>query len=849
MFRCGAPSLALLAVALAGVSAAPQSTALDPAPITIDYPVEGAVFPPGMVAPTFVWHDPAASAERWIVEIACTGRKRPIRVQADGAREAPEIDRRCVTESNVLAETAYEATARHWTPDAATWATIQRLTVERDASVTIQGLSHEGERVGSSASVRFRTSHDPVGASIFYRDVPLMPKTTQRGVVEPLDQSLFPLIQWRLRDLSQPTAPIVMTHLPTCANCHSFSRDGKTLAMDMDGPGGDKGAYVVKDIVPRMNIEPADVMSWNDFAGKPEGQTTFGLFAQISPDGRHVVATLNEEIFVANYTDYRTLQTFYPTRGILVVYERATGRMTPLAGADDPRYVQANPTWSPDGQWIAFLRAEARPAYGDGPRPTYAGDPLETQIQYDVYRVPFHEGRGGTPEPILGASYNGKSNSFPKYSPDGRWIAYVQARNGLLLRPDGELFIVPAAGGAARRMRCNTTRMNSWHSWSPNGRWLVFSSKQNTPYTQMFLTHVDERGLDTPAILVPRSTAANRAVNLPEFVVIPPRGLVDITTPAVDYRRHLERARALDSAGQRDAAREELTRSLALKPDYWETHLTLGDFAAKDGDPAAAIEHYERALELNPRFLTTHLNLGIALGRLGRYDEALEHLALALALDPDNARTTVRVARVLSLLGDTERAERYFTRAVELDPTLAAAHFEWGLSLAGRGELERAIERFRSAVELDPSHYWAHYQWGRALERLGRIEEELSQLRAAIETGPAYAPAYDALALLLASYGDPRLRDGSEAVRLARIACGETGQLEPRYLETLAAAYAEIGRFDDARDTAERAAELARERGDTALTREIESHLALYRSELPLRIVFEGGRWRTTAPR
>jgi len=81
------------------------------------------------------------------------------------------------------------------------------------------------------------------------------------------------------------------------------------------------------------------------------------------------------------------------------------------------------------------------------------------------------------------------SNNFPKVSPDGRWIVFVKNRNGQLMRPDSELYMVPFDGGEARRMNCNTSRMNSWHSFSPNGRWLVFSSKSRSPYTQMFLTH------------------------------------------------------------------------------------------------------------------------------------------------------------------------------------------------------------------------------------------------------------------------------------------------------------------------------------------------------------------------
>ena len=160
------------------------------------------------------------------------------------------------------------------------------------------------------------------------------------------------------------------------------------------------------------------------------------------------------------------------------VYNRATGRREPLPGADDPRYVQTDGVWSPDGKFIVFARAEARDPYVDGQElPAHANDPNEVQIQYNLYRIPFNSGKGGRPEPILGASSNGMSNNFPKVSPDGRWIVFVKCRNGQLMRPDSQLYIVPVNGGVARRMRCNTSLMNSWHSFSPNGRWLVFSSK------------------------------------------------------------------------------------------------------------------------------------------------------------------------------------------------------------------------------------------------------------------------------------------------------------------------------------------------------------------------------------
>jgi len=613
---------------------------------------------------------------------------------------------------------------------------------------------------------------------------------------------MFPLIQWRLRDLSEPSAPVVMEHLPTCANCHSFSADGTTLAMDMDGPGGDKGAYVVKNIEPNMIIAKEDVFTWNDFPGRPDDKLTFGLFARISPDGRYVVTTLNEEIFVSNFSEILFQQTFYPTRGILVWYDRRTSEIRQLPGADDPDFVQANPVWSPDGKTIAFLRAPARDAYSPGPRPTEANDPRETQMRFNLYRIPFNDGEGGVAEPIAGASDNGMSNSFPKYSHDGKWIVFVQAKNGMLLRPDSQLYIVPAGGGEARRMNCNTERMNSWHTWSPNSRWLAFSSKQNRPFTQLFLTHVDEDGNDTPPILVPHSTADNRAVNLPEFVNIDPDRLQQITTPAVEYRRQLDTARELKERGEIDQAIQAFESSIELKDDYWETHLALADTRARRGETAAAIEHYRRALELNPRYFYTLNNLAAALTLSGQLDEAIAMYGEALEVNPASPMTHFGVGKALSRRGQADRAVVHFRASLELDPSLGRAHHEWGLVLARSRQTAEAIEHYRKAIEIEPN----------------------------------YPPAYDSLARILAADADPRVRDTAQAVRLAEAACEQTGFDDEGYLHTLAVAYAGEGRYEDAVRTAERAVELARLHGRDAMASEIEKHLAMFREGRPLMI-------------
>jgi Tol biopolymer transport system component len=71
-------------------------------------------------------------------------------------------------------------------------------------------------------------------------------------------------------------------------------------------------------------------------------------------------------------------------------------------------------------------------------------------------------------------------------------------------------------------MKCNRKLFNSWHSFSPNGNWMLFSSKTNTSFTEIFLTHIDENGVDSPPICLSRFSDDRFAANVPEFVNIGP---------------------------------------------------------------------------------------------------------------------------------------------------------------------------------------------------------------------------------------------------------------------------------------------------------------------------------------
>jgi tetratricopeptide (TPR) repeat protein len=358
-----------------------------------------------------------------------------------------------------------------------------------------------------------------------------------------------------------------------------------------------------------------------------------------------------------------------------------------LPGADDPNYVQTDGFWSPDGKTIVFARAVARDPRQEGQKPAlYANDPNETQIQYDLYRIPFNNGKGGTPERIVGASQNGISNTFPKVSPDGRWIVFVQCHNGQLMRPDSQLYIVPFNGGVARRLRANTPTMNSWHSFSPNGRWLVFSSKARSPYTQMYLTHLDANGNSSPAILIDNATAANRAVNIPEFVNIAGDGIRDIQVPAVEVYKLIDQAVKLENQGDykqaltiwrkaleldpddakshndlgmnlylldsKDEAFRQLRESIRINPMLVEGHYNLGRLLLQEGHPDQAVPELERTLTLSPRFSSAQEALSAAFVALGKPREALGMWHQVLTLQPNSVAALVGAARILATTTD-----------------------------------------------------------------------------------------------------------------------------------------------------------------------------------------------------
>jgi len=713
--------------------AAAQSASL--ASLTVDYPLDGAIFPPQFPPPTLLWHDSSPAANHWLVDVTSADGSRHVYAVTRGDTPSPPLH----SPGEEIPEAArdykpgdYQASARRWRPPPDLWEEVQRLASGGPATLSIVGFDRAWpKKPVSRATIAIATSPDPVGAPVFYRDVPL-----------PFAHALknLHLIRWRLGDVtSDRPPPILLKDMRICGNCHSFTPDGKTLAMDVDY-GNDKGSYVIAPIQPQTILDKQRVITWSDYR-RDDGQLTFGLLAQISPDGRYAISTVKDRSVFSPVPDLHYSQRFFPIKGILVLYDRQANRFFPLPGADDPRYVQTNPVWSPDGSTILFARAEAYELTNLKDRSAFVIAREEAReffeggktFRYDIYRIPFNDGNGGQPAPLDGASANGRSNFFPRFSPDGRWIVFCQAGTFMLLRPDSLLYIMPAHGGRPRLMCCNLPgKMNSWHSFSPNGRWLVFASKANGPYTQLWLAHVDADGNDAPPVLLEWFTAPDRAANIPEFVNVSPGQFASIRQEFADYYTHFRIALNHERHMEFERAIDELRLALQEKPDYPDAVYLMGSCLARAGRESEALPFVRKIVELEPTRLEGRRLLGVLLGRRGQYKQAIEHLSAVIKARPED--------------------------------NVAANNLAW----------------------------------------------------------------------LLATCPDPACRDGRQAVELAERTCKATQNSVPTMLDTLAAAYAEVGRYAAAVDAAQRALALLRRTPGTP-TRELEQRLILYRSGKPYR--------------
>src|ERR1035438_3128766 len=209
-----------------------------------------------------------------------------------------------------------------------------------------------------------------------------------------------------------------------------------------------------------------------------------------------------------------------------------------------------------------------------------------------------------------------------------------------------------------------------------------------------------------------------------------------------------------------------------------------------------------------------HYALGAVLWTTPRHDDTLNEFQESVRINPNYAKSQLGLGVALQEKSRFDEAVIHYQRALELDPDWGLAWCNYGIVLLKKGELNNAIGHFKRAVQCEPNNTNFHNALGTALGLEQQGLEANIKLREAVKQNPERPDFLNDLAWFLATNPDPKLRNGVEAARLGERACQLTHYQTTVTVGTLAAAYAEAGRFEEAVTNAQLASSMALKSGE-----------------------------------
>jgi tetratricopeptide (TPR) repeat protein len=296
---------------------------------------------------------------------------------------------------------------------------------------------------------------------------------------------------------------------------------------------------------------------------------------------------------------------------------------------------------------------------------------------------------------------------------------------------------------------------------------------------------------------------------------------------------HNNLGNALGIKGQIDKSINQFQEAIRLKPDYAAIHYNLGIALDRKGQTDEAIGQYREAIRLVPSDAHAHNNLGIILDRKGQTNEAISQYRETIRLKPDFDEAHYNLAKLLAAQGQLPEAVSQYRTVIRLKPDSADAHGNLANVLATQGKLNEAVQEYQRTLKLVPNSAQAHFRYGQALQGQHKFGAAMTEYQKALDLAPQHLSAHLGLAWLLATCPDSSLRDGKRAVEVAQQAVQLSGGKSPEILDTLAAAYAEAGRFPEAVETAKRALNLNATRNNQPLADALQMRLKLYEANAP----------------
>ena len=313
------------------------------------------------------------------------------------------------------------------------------------------------------------------------------------------------------RCLEDFTQTPVMTNEDTdrnCMNCHSFcNRDPGRMMFHMRARNG--GTF-----------------TWN--GGKIEKlntktpQTLSALvYPRWHPSGKYIGFSVNDIAQFFHSTNPNRIEV-YDSVSDVVVYDVENHQIATSPLLTDTTRLETMPAWSPDGRTLYFC-SSAQPKVPEGYR----------DIRYSIRSIAFDPEAfsfGDKLDTVYDAMTSGKDATFPRVSPDGRFLLFAETAYGCfaIWHKDADLRMIDLQDGSFRTLdEVNGPDADSYHCWSSNSRWIIWASRRlDGLYSRLFIAHIDADGNASKPFLLPQKDSHHDALllksyNVPELITGP----------------------------------------------------------------------------------------------------------------------------------------------------------------------------------------------------------------------------------------------------------------------------------------------------------------------------------------
>ncbi|MBS2100919.1 TolB family protein [Carboxylicivirga linearis] len=301
-----------------------------------------------------------------------------------------------------------------------------------------------------------------------------------------------------------------------CMNCHSYQDYNKTGNMNLHLRGPEGGTIITnKGKVEKVNLKTEEL---------PKG----GAYVSWHPTKNLIAYSINKVGQTFHSKDIQKVEVM-DSFSDLILYDVDKNEVRYIVQSKD--YLETYPCWAPDGKTLYFSSAHFK-AVSDDEYKLDKINELYQNVKYNIYKVSFNPEtlEFGKPTLVFNAVARGKSATFPKLSPDGRYLMFTMADYGCfhIWHKSADLYVMDLEKGRVQRLdEVNSDDVESYHSWSSNGRWFIFSSRRDDgSYTRFYISYFDKNGKAHKPFILPQEYTGFykeffKSYNIPEFMVEP----------------------------------------------------------------------------------------------------------------------------------------------------------------------------------------------------------------------------------------------------------------------------------------------------------------------------------------